>query len=169
MPGMAPRTRSAIDSQRFFEYINSADELTLVVRGHLSLEAALNLIIETALPRPLDLEGLRFSQKVDLAIALGRIDPGSRAAWAKVNAIRNRFAHDLDAAVTKREAREALELLPKIMDPPPLESLDHPRGPAAMVGWCMAALWARAINTGLFGSAPTLPAAPISVSTTKSR
>src|SRR5450759_2561401 len=42
MSHVARRSRVAIDSESFYRYVNSHDELTLVVRGHLSLEAVLN-------------------------------------------------------------------------------------------------------------------------------
>jgi hypothetical protein len=153
------RNRATIDSERFYQFVNSDDELTLVVRGHLSLEAVLNHILDRALPRGLgeELDSLRFPQRVDLALALGKLDIESRPVWMKINAIRNRFAHDFDAKITQAEAREALGMLPGWWVPPPVTTLDHPRGPASAIGWCMAALWSRAIKTGLSGDAPELP------------
>ena len=159
MSRVARRSRVAIDSESFYRYVNSTDQLTLVVRGHLSLEAVLNHLLDRALPRGLteELDSLRFPQRVDLAIALGKLDIESRPAWMKINAIRNRFAHDLDAKITNEEARETLAMLPAWWAPPPVGTLDHPLGPASAIGWCMAVLWSRAINTGLSGHAPELP------------
>ena len=156
---VARRSRVAIDSESFYRYVNSTDELTLVVRGHLSLEAVLNHVLDRARPRGLteEFDSLRFPQRVDLAIALGKLDIESRPAWMKINAIRNRFAHDLDAKITNEEARETLAMLPAWWAPPPVGTLDHPLGPASAIGWCMAVLWSRAINTGLSGHAPELP------------
>jgi hypothetical protein len=110
-----------IDSERFYQFVNSDDELTLVVRGHLSLEAVLNLILDRALPRGLgeELDSLRFPQRVDLALALGKLDTESRPVWMKINAIRNRFAHDFDAKITQAEARDTLGMLPAWWVPPP--------------------------------------------------
>jgi len=52
-----------------------------------------------------ELDSLRFPQRVDLGIALGKLDIESRPAWMKINAIRNRFVHDLHAKITNKEAR----------------------------------------------------------------
>jgi len=122
-----------LDSESFYRYVNSTDELTLVVRGHLSLEAVLNHVLDRARPRGLteEFDSLRFPQRVDLAIALGKLDIESRPAWMKINAIRNRFAHDLHGKITNKEARETLAMLPAWWAPPPVGTLDHPLGPQA--------------------------------------
>jgi hypothetical protein len=85
-----------------------ADDLSLILRSHIALEAALNKIIEMrATPNQgNDLDRLGFMAKVDVSIALGALDPAHRGAWAMVNRIRNGFAHDLEASITARQAAD---------------------------------------------------------------
>jgi hypothetical protein len=158
---VAKVNRAQIDSNRFLEYINSDDDLTLVLRGHLSLEAVLNHVLDQALEGGVtgELENLRFMQRVDLVIGLGKIDADTRPLFQKINELRNRFGHQLDATLTRDDATTALALLPgwALRPPPEVLALDHPLGPSSAIGWCMSVLWSRAINRGLFGHAPELP------------
>jgi hypothetical protein len=153
--------RAKIDRNRIFEYINSNDDLTVVLRGHLSLEAVLNHVLDASLAGGVtdELENLRFMQRVDLVIGLGKIDADARPLFKKINELRNRCGHHLDATITKEDAMAALRLLPAWAPQPPRGhlKLDLPQGPSSAIRWCMTLLWLRAIKGGLSGHAPGLP------------
>gem|GEM_PF-3110669 len=85
-----------------------ADDLSMILRCHLSLEVALNKVIEVrAQPHPTsELDRLPFMAKVDLCIAIGALSRRSRQAWAVANKLRNAFAHDLSASLTDSQADE---------------------------------------------------------------
>ena len=89
----------------FLSVLNSEDDLGAVVRGHIHIESHLNTLIESCLPNPtyvkkLDLE---YHQKVDLAVACGLEGRLARPLRA-LGTLRNKFAHNLDAKLGKKEA-----------------------------------------------------------------
>jgi hypothetical protein len=69
------------------------DPLALVIRGHLYVEAALIKKIESALvnKKAFDIAGLRFPTKVQLAVALGRVDGADVGGFIELNRLRNKF------------------------------------------------------------------------------
>jgi hypothetical protein len=140
---------SAVDSGQLLQCVRSRDELTLVVRGHLCLEAALNLLLAHAVPEGLDhLEYLGFAGKVDLAIAMGQVPMQLREAWLGVNKIRNRFAHNLDATLDEASVAAMYPI------GPPGDALvgirGAPRRPGAslrsQLAFVIAMLWTHAIH-----------------------
>jgi hypothetical protein len=82
----------------------------LVVRSHLYIEAVLTQLIEERLEEPyaLDLERLNFNTKLNLAVALGAVQKSEKPALVLLNRLRNRFAHKLNAQITKQDARQFL-------------------------------------------------------------
>jgi len=66
-------TETASDDQQFQHALQGEDELGVVVRAHIHVEAALNALIETVSSNPnyIDKMDLEYSQKVRLAVALG--------------------------------------------------------------------------------------------------
>ena len=100
------------DLDSFLSY-ESGDDLGMVLRSHLALEVVLNRIFDEATPAAShDLDRLSFMLKVDVSIALRKVDAYSRPSFAIVNRIRNRFAHDLDAKITDAEADELVNSFP---------------------------------------------------------
>jgi hypothetical protein len=127
--------------------LNADDDLTVVVRGHIYLEAALNVVLEHALPKGLsNLDELRFPARVDLAVAIGGLAPEARDAWLEVNRLRNDFAHDLDARIDDERARRLIACMlkrhPGFMPPEPGAA---PRN-RAVVAWAISSLWSDVIN-----------------------
>ncbi len=76
------------------------DDLGMVLRSHLAVEAVLNATLKSAAPELNELDRLRFLQKVDVCIALGRFGMHLRRPFEIANKIRNRFAHSLSAQLT---------------------------------------------------------------------
>jgi hypothetical protein len=96
--------------------LDSTDDMTLVVRGHLILEALLNGLLALTIPPQLDeLSRLQFAQKLDLAIAVGALPADVRGSWRLVNGLRNRFAHNLHAELTGVDAKDLLNAMPSDM------------------------------------------------------
>lgn len=92
------------------------DFLGLILRGHLHIEALLNSKIKSRLscPSAIDLDddkGLRFTQKIDLAVAMGILPKDSAPAFKKLNAYRNDLAHNLSFQPGLKEARDFANLL----------------------------------------------------------
>lgn len=89
----------------FLSYL-TGDDLSLILRCHIALEASLNKVIETRshANEQSELDRLAFTAKVDVCIALGAFQPRYRQAWVIVNRIRNQFAHNLNAQFTKQQA-----------------------------------------------------------------
>jgi hypothetical protein len=96
--------------------LTSADGVSMVVRGHLILEALLNALLELTVPNQCkELLRLNFAQKLDLAIALGCLPSDYRGSWRMANDLRNKFAHDLHAELTGSDAENLLNAMPSSM------------------------------------------------------
>jgi hypothetical protein len=94
------------------------DDLGMVLRSHLAVEAVLNAALKSASPGGLnELDRLRFMQKVDVCIALGRVSIHLRRPFEVANKIRNRFAHSLAAELTNAQGEEFLDAFePSVWD-----------------------------------------------------
>ena len=137
--------------KHFYETINDPDALTVVVRGHTHLHAALSLTVRDALPGVVGsaLARLRFMESVDLAVALLRLDGDLRPMFEVVNTVRNRFAHGIDAAVTDGEAAKLVDLLARHgyrweQLPPTLATSSGNN--TRTLAWCMSVLHIRISN-----------------------
>lgn len=92
------------------------DYLGVILRGHLHIEAALDAKIRLRLSYPSainldDEKGLRFTQKVELAAAMGIAHTDAVPALKKLNKYRNDLAHDLSFQPGLKEARAFANLL----------------------------------------------------------
>ena len=85
---------------------SATEELHLVLRGHLHLEAMLNEIIRKsfAYPPPVEKLGLGFFQKVKLLRAVERIDERLERLLLAINSLRNKIAHQIHFTVTFSDA-----------------------------------------------------------------
>lgn len=101
------------EAARLLEHINSDEPLQIVIRGHLWLESKLIKYLADAVKNPqfLDNSRLSFSQRLNLAAALGLIPEEELPALFKLNRLRNKVAHVLEAAVTEAEQRELFNSL----------------------------------------------------------
>lgn len=84
-----------------------------MLRSHLALEYCLNLTIKKASAHGAgELDRLPFMAKVDVCALLKALPVMSRPMWVVGNRIRNRFAHDLHASITQRDADVFVASLP---------------------------------------------------------
>ncbi len=102
-----PAARLGIESRMaaFQDALLGEDELGVVVRGHIYVEHELNEFIRATLspPEALDAIKLDYDGRVKLAMALG-LPAHFKPALSFLGTLRNKFAHRLDAAITKQEA-----------------------------------------------------------------
>ena len=82
----------------------------VLLRGHLWAEHFLERILEAKLDRPseIDMDGMRWRQKLSLCGATGALSEDEVAALAYVNKVRNRLAHDLAAEPSEAEVTKLL-------------------------------------------------------------
>lgn len=82
--------------------IHKDDELQLVLRGQLYIEAAIQKLIELTLadPTQIDLDRMLFPNKINLAVALGAISKEFTPPLLKLNKIRRGLAHDLNFTIS---------------------------------------------------------------------
>lgn len=107
------RTARSFDEfqSKFLEHIESKDVLSVILRGHLWVENAMNGLIARTLANPDEIAEARltFAQKVAVARGLGRLTVGEAAASRRLNKLRNRLAHQLDAAVNLQDQAGLIE------------------------------------------------------------
>jgi hypothetical protein len=118
-----------------FERLMTGGPLAVFLKGQLWLETVLNDVIEAATQdaKPLHLERMAFSSKVNLCEAFGLLSPSLCKAFRDINKRRNLLAHELHASFgddsladmlthsepRTRAAYEAmLDHLPEDMDSP---------------------------------------------------
>lgn len=99
---MAIPTHLLAEQDNFLTAVQGEDELGAVVRSHIYVESALVFLLEHLVvdKKYLGKLDLNYSQRVDLAIALG-LKSEHAAPLHALGTIRNAFAHRLDAKLTK--------------------------------------------------------------------
>ena len=90
---------------RFIEE-SASEEVHLVLRGHLHLEALLNEIIRRSFAYPSAITDMRqsFFSKTKLLRATDRIDDGEESLLLAFNSLRNKIAHQVHFTVTFADA-----------------------------------------------------------------
>ncbi|WHM32975.1 hypothetical protein OH540_24205 [Streptomyces sp. BPPL-273] len=85
--------------------INAESPLELVMRGHLWIESRLIDLLHDIVPFPdrIDFDRFTFPQKVALVAAHGGLEGDDVAAYLKLNSMRNKVAHRLDAALSSED------------------------------------------------------------------
>lgn len=88
-----------LPDETLYDSLLGEDELGLVVRAHIHVEARLNKLLDAFTLRPALLPRLRYEQRVNLAAALGLAE---RAVppLKKIGDIRNLFGHKVDTSLT---------------------------------------------------------------------
>jgi hypothetical protein len=95
---------------KFLEDIAGEDTLAVMIRAHLYVESTLNQLIEECLrPKAMNVVELSFSHKVPLAVALGIIPEDFQSPLRQLNALRNKLAHRLDAAISDTDVNKLFE------------------------------------------------------------
>lgn len=103
--------RPEID-QSFFKHLMVEDELGVVVRAHIHIEASLNEFIEYMLPFPERLPRLQYESRLRLACALG-LQNSHFEALKLLGDMRNGFGHRLNAQLTEEKLNELFSKLPE--------------------------------------------------------
>lgn len=129
--------------KEFLSIVNADDPMVVTVKGHQCIEAVLNMAISEALsmPHTLEIRRLNFAIKTDLAIALGTIPQDCRAAFLQINAIRNLFAHDPRAALSKVRARKIYNSFSPYLRHALHRRFEDLGDPLNVVRWCQVTLF----------------------------
>jgi hypothetical protein len=96
--------------QAFFKALLGEDELGVVVRAHIHVEASLNEFIEAVIPFPERAPNLRYQQRIQLACAFG-LKEEHAPALKILGELRNAFAHKLNTALTMESVRRLYNAL----------------------------------------------------------
>jgi len=101
------RTTLALDNI-FYNSLLEEDQLGVVIRAHIQIEARLNLFLEAHTSNPSQLPRLRFEQLAKLAVALG-LEDKALPALLEFGNLRNAFAHRLDVTLTDEMVNKLLQ------------------------------------------------------------
>jgi hypothetical protein len=99
------------DEEAFLEALLSEDELGVVVRAHIHIEARLNELVENLVLRPALLPRLRYEQRARLACALGLVEEIFQPLKI-LGDIRNQFSHKLDTKLTPAMVQALHDAIP---------------------------------------------------------
>lgn len=98
-------------TDEFIQSLQAEDELGLVVRAHIHIEARLiELLSLLADAKALEKMDLDYCQRVHLAVALGLKEEHSKGLLA-LGTLRNAFAHKLGSSLTETRVRNLYEAL----------------------------------------------------------
>ena len=88
---------------KFIQDLQREDDVGLVLLGHIHIEHQLIELISEVLPFPdrCDWQKINYATKVALAHSCG-LPEQLRETLAKIGRLRNEFAHNLDAAISKK-------------------------------------------------------------------
>mgnify|MGYP003119028745 CR=1 FL=1 len=98
----------SFDRKGFDARISSGDAWQRVVQGHLYFEHAVGQLLLEALKKPeaISLSRMGYSQRLDLASAMGILDDEILPALRKINSLRNNLAHNLNFEITDKDVLE---------------------------------------------------------------
>jgi hypothetical protein len=101
-----------VSKKAFVDALFGEDDLGVVVRAHIHVEAKLVEFLELLVVAPQHLERMKleFEQKVNLAVALG-LKPEHASGLSALGNLRNAFAHRLDAKLSEERVRNLYETL----------------------------------------------------------
>ena len=119
----------------FYEHLIAEDELGMVVRAHIHIEASIVDFLKQVVPKPNLLPRLPYEAKIRLACALG-LDHDHFPALKALGDIRNNFGHDLKAQLTDDVVKRIFQALPEFSR-------------AAAIG-----AYGRILDTGIAGERP---------------
>lgn len=105
--------------ERFRSHLSSEEPLEVLIRGHLWVEATMSGLLSRSLEKPeaLDDARLSFSQTLALCDAMGLIPSDLIPVLRRLNKLRNRVAHNLDAELAESDQRELVALCsPRIVE-----------------------------------------------------
>lgn len=98
--------------QAFYDHLSADDELGVVVRAHIHVEANVNAFVQAIIPYPDRLPRLQYEGRLRLACALG-LRHDHFEALKLLGDIRNSFGHRLDAKLTNEKVNELYSKLPE--------------------------------------------------------
>jgi|SRR5580692_5869838 hypothetical protein len=103
------------DIPTLVSYLNANDQLALVIRARLYVEAVLIRQIEAVLVNreQFDSAALSFSTKVKLAASIGKLESADIPALMVLNKLRNRFAHNLNMRLNRQDQLDLHNVLSK--------------------------------------------------------
>lgn len=95
----------------FYQHLAAEDELGIVVRAHIHIEASLNDFIDAIIPFPDQLPRFQYEARLRLACALG-LRQDHFEALKLLGDIRNAFSHKLTAKLTSAMIDQLYSKLP---------------------------------------------------------
>lgn len=98
---------------QFFTDVAEGSAFETVLRGHLWVEAELLRSLRAALPFPDrgELDRLPFIQKASLVSALGLMAADEPPGYRRLNGLRNKLAHRVDAELTRQDELDLVNAL----------------------------------------------------------
>jgi hypothetical protein len=101
------------DDDSFITALFEEDELGAVIRCHIHIESAIDLLIENRVNNYnyISKMHLDYSQKIHLAIAIG-LPKEYAPALVSLGKIRNKFAHNLDTTISKSSMSDFYKAFP---------------------------------------------------------
>lgn len=97
----------------FYQILTAEDELGVVIRAHIHLEASILDFLEATVLKPKLLPRLPYEGKLRLACALG-LDQDYFDSLKALGDLRNQFGHNLQAALSNVTVNELYAKLPTI-------------------------------------------------------
>ncbi len=97
----------------FYQHLIAEDELGMVVRAHIHIEASIIDFLRQVVPIPKLLPRLAYEAKLRLACALG-LDQDYFEALKVLGDIRNGFGHNIEARLTEQAVNDLYARMPPL-------------------------------------------------------
>lgn len=114
---IARNKKYSFDVQSFDSRISTGDAWQRIVQGHLFFEHVVGQLLLEALTKPeaISLSRMGYSQRLDLASAMGILSDEQIVALRKINSLRNKLAHDLNFEITEQDVLDLANCTPREM------------------------------------------------------
>lgn len=124
------------------DMVDQAEPVLVIVKTHLCIEAFLFEIVAQRVAFPAHLpDRIAFHALVGFAIALGGVPEEAKEALLKINAFRNRLAHNLDETLSVADAETFRLLTQRIATVTANEKLEA-LSASGRIAWCACLLQA---------------------------
>ncbi|MCK6256802.1 hypothetical protein LCY76_09365 [Fictibacillus sp. KIGAM418] len=124
-------------------FLKLNDPMTMILKGHLYIEAEFEkqLDIYLANPEVLDISRMKFPAKLNFLIALGIMDKSDRSPYAKLNEVRRKFAHDLNYQLQENDVQIIVDSFNKSQKSRFNKMADGQSSLMGKLRFCLSILW----------------------------
>ncbi|MEH6994241.1 hypothetical protein V7075_16220 [Neobacillus drentensis] len=127
----------------FNAFLKMNDVLSTVLRGHLYIESELEKQLNEYLAHPevLEMDRLKFSDKLTWLVALGLLSKENRMPYKRLNELRNKFAHNIEYQLQESDLEKIVNTFNKSQRKRYIKMVNDQTKNESRLRFCLFILW----------------------------